>query len=426
MLVAQYPCQIVGMDLTGPFVPSEEGNLYILTLIDHCTGWAEAKPVPSKSAKHVLRYLGQEYVPRYGAPEVLICDNGLEFKNNTVVPYFEALGTEVRHSSPYHPQTDSKIERFHRTIKEMVHKLVNAKAGEWEQCLGAALWAHRVRHSVVTGYTPYFLTYARHPITPKQQLLNRRLGSGPTLLAKRLDTLSLAFQEAAHHTEDSHHYNMVRLQQKANAGELSLGDHVCVLLQGRTGMDPKCDHGFVVAQIRGQVVTVVGPRNTRRVVNRAHVRLVDPAADWDELNPRISAQVQKRNRDRLSLRLGSPSQYNRPLVDTFHTRKRLQRAEDEDEDYAPPTLVISDRAEAPITRSRGLKRQRPPEFAMGPAEKRPHCHNKRSLPADVSEENPPPKRYCGTMNLRSHKPSRNDQMDMQMDAVAFVYAHYNW
>ena len=156
------------------------------------------------------------------------------------------------------------------------------------------------------------------------------------------------------------------------------------------------------------------------------VRLVDSAVDWDELNPRISAQVQKRNRDRLPLRLGSTSQYNRPLADTFHTRRRLQRAEDEDEDYTPPKLVNSDRAEAPITRSRGLKRQRPPEFAVGPTEKRLHCHNKRSLPDDVFEENPPPKRYRGTMNLRSHKPSRNDQMDMQMDAVAFVYAHYNW
>ena len=77
----------------------------------------------------------------------------------------------------------------------MVCKLVNAKAGEWEQCLGDALWAHRVSHSVVTGYTPNFLTYGRHPITPKLQLLSRMLGSGPMLLAERLDTLSLAFQE---------------------------------------------------------------------------------------------------------------------------------------------------------------------------------------------------------------------------------------
>ena len=99
-------------------------------------------------------------------------------------------------------------------LKKMVDKLVNAKAGEWEQCLGAALWAHRVSHSVVMGYTPYFLTYGRHPITPKQQLLSRRLGSGPTLLAERLDTLSLAFQDAARHTEDSRHYNMVLCNRK--------------------------------------------------------------------------------------------------------------------------------------------------------------------------------------------------------------------
>ena len=170
------------MDLTGPLVPSPHGNKYILTLIDHCTGWAEAKPIPSKNAKHIIRYLEQEYIPRYGAPEVLICDNGREFKNHRVVPYLEALRTEVRHSSPYHPQTNSKIERFHRTIKDMIRKVVNSRAGAWEDCLRPALWEHRVSCSVVTGYTPYFLTFGRHAIAPKQSCWIAKQGQAPKCL----------------------------------------------------------------------------------------------------------------------------------------------------------------------------------------------------------------------------------------------------
>ena len=189
----------------------------------------EAKPIPSKNAKDVIQYLEQEYIPRYGAREVLICDNGKEFRNDIVVPYLEALGTEVRHSSPYHLQTNSKIECFHCTIKEIIQKLVNSRASHWE-CLGPALWVHREGCSVVTGYTPYFLTFGRHPITPKQKLLNRRMGSGPQLLAERLDELSLAFQE------------------------------------------DRWDHGYVVSRIRGPVLSVIGPQNSRRTINREHVR----------------------------------------------------------------------------------------------------------------------------------------------------------
>ena len=49
MPLAAYPMQIVGADLIGPFVPSHNGNRYVLTLIDHCTGWAEALPQKDKT-----------------------------------------------------------------------------------------------------------------------------------------------------------------------------------------------------------------------------------------------------------------------------------------------------------------------------------------------------------------------------------------
>ena len=322
MPVAQYPCQIVGMDLTGPLVSSPEGNQYVLIIIDHCTGWAEAKPIPSKSAKHVIRYLEQEYIPWYGSPEVLICDNGKEFKNNIFVPYLEALGTDIRHSTPYHPQSNTKIERFHRTIKNMIRKLVNSRAGDWERCLGPALWAHRTSCSVVTGYTPYFLTYGRHPIVPKQKLLSRQANSGPELLAERLDELSLAFKEAARRTAESRVYNMQRLQRQANAKELHLGDHVCLRAHDRAGLDARWDHGYVIVRIRGPIITVIGPHNSRKTVNREHVRLVDPTIDWEELNPRVTAQQQRRNQEEA---MALPTK-----------RAEHHRRESGDPDYIPP------------------------------------------------------------------------------------------
>ena len=181
-------------------------------------GWGQAHTV--QKCQGCNPALEREYIPRYGAPEVLICDIGKEFRNQIVVPYLEALGTEVHHSSPYHPQTNAKIERFHRPIKEIIRTLVNSRASDWEGCLNPALWAHQVSCSVVTGYTPYCLTFGRHPITSKQKLLNRRMGSGPELLTERLDELSLAFQEVARRTEASRYYNMARLQCQANAGKL--------------------------------------------------------------------------------------------------------------------------------------------------------------------------------------------------------------
>ena len=47
------PMQIVAADLIGPLVKSFDNNQYILTCIDHCTGWAEAFAIPCKSSKEV-------------------------------------------------------------------------------------------------------------------------------------------------------------------------------------------------------------------------------------------------------------------------------------------------------------------------------------------------------------------------------------
>ena len=56
MPIAHYSSQILGMDLCGPFPESRHGNRYVLTVIDHCTGCVECKPLPQKTADNVVHY----------------------------------------------------------------------------------------------------------------------------------------------------------------------------------------------------------------------------------------------------------------------------------------------------------------------------------------------------------------------------------
>ena len=47
----------VGMDLIGPLPKTSRGNQYIVTLTDYFTKWAEAAPLPDKSAVGVARLI---------------------------------------------------------------------------------------------------------------------------------------------------------------------------------------------------------------------------------------------------------------------------------------------------------------------------------------------------------------------------------
>ena len=88
--------------------------------------------------------------------------------------------------------------------------------------------------------------------------------------------------------EESRHYNWERLSKQARAGEINPGDHVVVVAQESTPLDPKWDHGYVVTRVRGSVITVVGPRNRRRVLNRDKIKLAHPDSDWQDLRPRLT------------------------------------------------------------------------------------------------------------------------------------------
>ena len=117
MPLAAYPMQIIGADLLGPFVPSRRNNKYILTIIDHCTGWAEAFPLPNKSNESVWNAWCNYFLPRHSVPEVMITDRGQEFCAKVWIDYLEKLGVEHRRTSPVHPQYNGRVERFNRTLK---------------------------------------------------------------------------------------------------------------------------------------------------------------------------------------------------------------------------------------------------------------------------------------------------------------------
>ena len=331
MPVAQYPGHIIGMDFIGPMHRSNEGNLYCLTIMDHATGWVEVQPLPSKEAKHVLRYLHLNYFPRYGVPEICIHDNGRELKNNSVDPYLRSLGCEVRTTTPYSPSTNGKLERQHRTLKNTLRKLANTALGSWEACLGPALWAHRLSRSSVTGYSPFFLQYGRHPRCPKQKLLRRQLGSGPAILADRLDELSRAFKAAAQNTEESRKYNNKRRAGMVNCEPLKVGDHICILARQRGRLDPFRDHGYVVTRVRGSVIFAVGYGNKRVVVNRAHCLKVDSDINWEAEEVRIPLARNPQNLPRVLVRDEMAPQ--NPAQGPVHATLR------EDPDYVPRGLV---------------------------------------------------------------------------------------
>ena len=152
----QYPLQMteipdrpfdkIAIDLVTDCKTSTSGNKHILTIIDHLTGWLEAFPIPNKSADTIVATLINHYLPVHMCPRYILSDNGTEFKNNLMDQVLQQLGIDQIFSGLYHPQSNGKLEVFHKYLKPTLKKLCKKI-----QLIGTSI---SIRYLPVTGLHP--------------------------------------------------------------------------------------------------------------------------------------------------------------------------------------------------------------------------------------------------------------------------------
>jgi transposase InsO family protein len=115
------PNELWQMDFKGHF-PLTRGRCHPLTVIDDHSRYALALEACADEQDMTVRARLTAAFRRYGLPFVMLMDNGPPWGDNGAQPFtvftvwLMRLGVRVIHGRPYHPQTQGKDERFHRTL----------------------------------------------------------------------------------------------------------------------------------------------------------------------------------------------------------------------------------------------------------------------------------------------------------------------
>ncbi|XP_051500808.1 uncharacterized protein LOC127409893 [Myxocyprinus asiaticus] len=152
----------IGMDLVGPLERSARGHRFVLVLVDYATRYPEAMPLRNISAHSVAEALFK-IISRVGIPKEILTDQGTTFMSQTLRELYELLNIKSIRTSVYHPQTDGLVERFNKTLKNMICKFVHDDARNWDKWLNPLLFAVREVPQASTGFSPFDLLYGRHP-----------------------------------------------------------------------------------------------------------------------------------------------------------------------------------------------------------------------------------------------------------------------
>lgn len=271
------PFQKIGIDLTGPFLPSPNGNKYLLTIVDHFSGWAEAYPITDKRSASVWQPLYSEFFCRFGFPNVLVTDQGTEFNSTEMREGLRRLSIEHRRTSPYHPQTNGCVERFNRSLKDTLRKLVNNDTSAWETQLPEALLAYRMAESQSRNSSPYFALFGMEPNVDPPTHINEH----------RFENLARAKKLIYESQHDSKVYRHNKSADNAKSRDFRLGQYVTIKTAEPITLSHLRDHSLKVVSVRGKVIGVQPLNSTEvRYYNIDRLRVVPEDISWSDINPR--------------------------------------------------------------------------------------------------------------------------------------------
>ena len=196
--IPKYPMALIAVDLMGPYLPTTQGNEYILSCMDLLTHFLFLVPIPDKQAETVVTAYTNNVFAEAGGSETILSDQGREFQAEIFNKVTSELGIQQVFTSPYTPTSNSVLERAHRFVKQKIIAVRAAVPGiQWDKVVPQIQFAYNISPGTFTQESPFFLYYGRDPIIPHlSNLLQhkmRYMGNDSTGLL--IDAMYIIYQE---------------------------------------------------------------------------------------------------------------------------------------------------------------------------------------------------------------------------------------
>jgi hypothetical protein len=99
----------------------------------------------------------------HGVPKIIVSDRDPIFTGNFWTKLFSCLGTQLAHSSSYHPQSDEKTEIANKCLEGYLRCFAFDKQTQWAKWFPLVEWWYNTSFHTSSKMSPFLTLYRYHP-----------------------------------------------------------------------------------------------------------------------------------------------------------------------------------------------------------------------------------------------------------------------
>ncbi|WVZ49536.1 hypothetical protein U9M48_000884 [Paspalum notatum var. saurae] len=186
LAVPAWKWEDIHMDFIVGLPRTQKGYDSIWVIIDRFTKSAHFIPIKTTyRAKQYAELYISRVVSLHGVPLTITSDRGSLFLSRFWEQLQTALGTNLIHSSAYHPQTSGQVERVNQILEDMLRACALTYSTKWDECLPLAEFAYNNSYQKSLDVAPFEALYGRRCRTPLNwSEPGERVTFGPNLVTQ--------------------------------------------------------------------------------------------------------------------------------------------------------------------------------------------------------------------------------------------------
>lgn len=232
--VPEWKWDSISMDFVTSLPNTPRGSDAIWVIVDRLTKSTHFLPINiSFPVAQLAEIYIKEIVKLHGAPSSIVSDRDPRFTSRFWKSLQEALGSKLRLSSAYHPQTDGQSERTIQSLEDLLRICVLEQGGTWDSHLPLIEFTYNNSYHSSIGMASFEALYGRRCRTPLCWFESgERVVLGPEIVQQTTEKVQMIREKmkASQSRQKSYH------DKHRKDLEFKEGDHVFLRVTPMTGV----------------------------------------------------------------------------------------------------------------------------------------------------------------------------------------------